>query len=51
MVEYMLGNYLVETGKITKEQLIDVINKQDSVRVKLGLLAVSEGLMTTKITS
>ena len=48
MVEYMLGNYLVETGKITKEQLIDVINKQDSVRVKLGLLAVSEGLMTTQ---
>lgn len=48
MVEYMLGNYLVETGKITKEQLIDVINKQDSVRVKLGLLAVSEGMMTTQ---
>jgi len=44
----MLGNYLVETGKITKEQLTEVINKQDSVRVKLGLLAVSEGMMTTQ---
>ena len=48
MVEYMLGNYLVETGRITKEQLIDVIDKQDTVRVKLGLLAVSEGMMTAQ---
>ena len=32
MVEYILGNYLVETGKITKAQL--------------GLIAVAEGMMT-----
>ena len=48
MVEYILGNYLVETGKITKDQLCEVITKQDSVRVKLGLIAVSEGMMTTR---
>lgn len=48
MVEYILGNYLVETGKITKDQLYEVIAKQDSVRVKLGLIAVSEGMMTTR---
>lgn len=48
MVEYILGNYLVETGKITKDQLVSVIQKQDSVRVKLGLLAVAEGMMTTQ---
>jgi hypothetical protein len=48
MVEYVLGNYLVETGKITSEQLAKVIEKQDSVRAKLGLLAVSEGMMTTQ---
>ena len=48
MVEYILGNYLVETGKITKDQLTAVIEKQDSVRVKLGLLAVAEGMMTTQ---
>ena len=48
MVEYILGNYLVESGKITKDQLCDVIQKQDSVRVKLGLIAVSEGMMTTR---
>ncbi len=46
MVEYILGNYLVETNKITKEQLMQVLEKQDSVRVKLGLIAVAEGMMT-----
>ncbi len=46
MVEYILGNYLAESGKITREQLKMVMEKQDSVRVKLGLIAVSEGMMT-----
>ncbi len=46
MVEYILGNYLVERGKLTKAQLEDVLVKQDATRVKMGLLAVSEGLMT-----
>lgn len=46
MIEYVLGNYFVEAGKITKEQLKRIIEKQDSVRVKLGLIAVSEGMMT-----
>lgn len=46
MVEYILGNYLVESGKITKEQLKKAVEKQDSVRVKLGLIAVAEGMMT-----
>lgn len=48
MVEYILGNYLVDSGKITKDQLGMIIQKQDSVRVKLGLIAVSEGMMTTQ---
>ena len=46
MVEYILGNYLVETGKITKEQFRRILESQDSVRVKLGLIAVEEGMMT-----
>ena len=46
MVEYILGNYLVETGKITTEQLKQTLDKQDSVRVKLGLIAVAEGMMS-----
>lgn len=46
MVEYILGNYLVETGKITKAQLEQTLADQDTVRVKLGLIAVAEGMMT-----
>lgn len=48
MVEYLLGNYLVETGKITKEQLTEVVKSLDSARAKLGLIAVSEGMLTTQ---
>lgn len=48
MVEHILGNYLVDTGKITKDQLNVVLVKQDNARVKLGLIAVSEGMMTSK---
>ncbi len=47
MVEYILGDYLVETGKISKEQLDDIVSQLDKVRVKLGLIAVAEGMMTT----
>lgn len=48
MVEYLLGNYLVEKGKLTCEQLECVIAKQDQTRVKMGLLAVAEGIMTVE---
>lgn len=48
MVEYILGEYLVETGKISKEQLDTVVGQLDKVRVKLGLIAVAEGMMTTE---
>ena len=51
MVEYILGNYLVETGKITKEQLAQTLTDQDTVRVKLGLIAVAEGMMTLEQTA
>lgn len=50
MVEYILGNYLVNNGKITAEQLNETLTKQDSVRVKLGLIAVAEGMMTLEQT-
>ena len=29
MVEYILGNYLVETGKLTEEQLQEVVGQLD----------------------
>lgn len=46
MVSYLLGNYLVEEGFMTKEQLAHVISEQEKIRVKLGLIAVSEGMLT-----
>lgn len=50
MVEYIFGNYLVETGKITKTQLIQTLAAQNTVRVKLGLIAMAEGMMTLEQT-
>lgn len=46
MVSNILGNYLVENNVITLEQFRDLIKEQRKVRVKLGLIAVAEGLMT-----
>ena len=46
MISYLLGNYLVEEGFMTKEQLSHVISVQEKIRVKLGLIAVSEGMLT-----
>ncbi len=46
MINRLFGNYLVETGKITQAQLDEVIDAQKKVRVKLGLIAVAEKLMT-----
>ena len=46
MVEYILGNYLVGSGKLTDEQLEVVVEQLDKIRVKLGLIAVAEGMMT-----
>ena len=46
MIEYCIANYLIEEGRITNEQFGELLNKQDAARVKLGLIAVSEGLIT-----
>lgn len=46
MVEYILGDFLVKTGKMTNAQLEEIVEKMDKVRVKLGLIAVEEGMMT-----
>lgn len=48
MINRLFGNYLVKTGKITQEQLETVIETQKKVRVKLGLIAVAEKLMTAE---
>lgn len=46
MIEYILGKYLVEKEKLTPAQFQDAIYAQNNVHVKLGLIAVSEGLLT-----
>lgn len=46
MIEQLLGAFLVKTGKLTDTQLAKVFETQQKVRVKLGLIAVSEKLMT-----
>lgn len=46
MVSYLLGNYMSEVGLMTKEQLEYVLSVQEKIRVKLGLIAVSEGMLT-----
>lgn len=46
MIHILFGNFLKETGKLTEEQLVKVYEEQKKVRVKLGLIAVSEKLMT-----
>lgn len=48
MFDQIFGNYLVETGKITKDQFAEVLAYESTVRVKLGLIAVAEKLMTEK---
>ena len=46
MISKILGNYLISKGKITPEQLNDVLEEITRVRVKLGLIAVAEGMIT-----
>ena len=46
MFDQIFGKYLVSSGKITQEQLTDVIEYEENVRSKLGLMAVAEKIMT-----
>lgn len=46
MVSYILGEYLAARGRLSMQQLQEVWETQDKVRIKLGLIAVSEGMLT-----
>jgi len=48
MFSQFFGNYLRKRGCITNEQMRDVLALQDSVRVKLGVLAIDAGYMDAK---
>lgn len=45
MVAHIICKYLVDKGQITSEQYAQIFEEQKKVRVKLGLIAVAEGLM------
>ena len=46
MFDRIMGRYLLEKGKVTKEQLSGVYQVQDYKRAKLGVIAVTEKLMS-----
>ena len=46
MFSQLFGNYLIEKEIIKKEEYEAAIEKQLSVRVKLGTIAIAEGLLT-----
>lgn len=46
MFDLIFGNYLMSTGKISNNQFKDLMEYESKVRVKLGLIAVAEKLMT-----
>lgn len=48
MFGLFFGNYLVEKNKISQTQFEEVMKQQQKTRVKLGLIAVSEKLLTVK---
>ena len=46
MFANIFGNYLVKKKIVTEDELISIKMEIDRTRVKLGLIAVSEKLMT-----
>lgn len=46
MYTQFLGNYLLNKGYVTSEQLIDALQYQKTVNLKLGVLAIHAGYMT-----
>lgn len=46
MYTQFLGNYLLNKGYVTSEQLIEALQYQKSVHLKLGVLAIHAGYMT-----
>ena len=45
---FYFGEYLLEKAKLSQMQLEEIFKQQESPRVKLGLIAVAEKLLTDK---
>ena len=46
MIASIIGNYLKEKRLLSAEQLVDLLDAHRKVRAKLGIIAVSEGLIS-----
>ena len=46
MISSIIGRYLLHKGHITSEQLYSLLLEKQRIHVKLGLIAVAEGMMT-----
>jgi CheY-like chemotaxis protein/CheY-specific phosphatase CheX len=48
MFNQVFGNYLVDEKYVTQSELDDILERQQTERVKLGTIAVAEGFMTSQ---
>lgn len=48
MFSAFFGNYLLNKGVVSKEELASVLEQQKNVRLMLGVLAINAGFMTAK---
>lgn len=48
MFSQFFGGYLLNTGKVTKEVLTRALDEKKNTRMRLGVLAINEGLMTAE---
>ncbi len=48
MYTQFLGNYLLQNGIVTQDQLFNAMSRLSQTHIKLGTIAIHEGLMTAK---
>jgi hypothetical protein len=48
MYTQFLGNYLLQRGIVNQEQLFKAMTRLSQTHIKLGTIAIKEGLMTAK---
>jgi len=48
MFSQYFGHYLINNGLIKPEQLADALDYQRSVHLKLGVIAINAGLMSSE---
>lgn len=48
MYTQFLGNYLLQRGIVTQDQLFNAMSRLSQTHIKLGTIAIHEGLMTAK---